>query len=80
MDPWGHSSFTEKIALWPVEDGLLRPVTNVTQPEWIILGNEDKPDPPTSYIVSFTHFHEQGFRMPMSNFFCGLLHHNGIKM
>jgi hypothetical protein len=36
MDPWGRSSFTDKIASRLVEDGLLRPVTNVTQPEWII--------------------------------------------
>jgi hypothetical protein len=30
MDPWGRSSFTDKIASRLVEDGLLRPVTNVT--------------------------------------------------
>jgi hypothetical protein len=45
MDPWGHSSFSEKIVLRLIEDGLLRPVMNATQPEWIILGNEDEPNP-----------------------------------
>jgi hypothetical protein len=80
MDPWGHSSFTEKIALRLIEDGLLHPVTNVTQPEWIVPGHEDEPNPPASYIVNFAHFHERGIRTPASNFFCGLLHHYGIEM
>jgi hypothetical protein len=29
----GTSSFTDKIASWLIEDGLLRLVTNVAQPE-----------------------------------------------
>jgi hypothetical protein len=80
MDPWGHSSFTEKIALQLIEDGLLCPVMIVVQPEWIVPSNEDEPNPPAGYIISFAHFHERGFRMPVSNFFCGLLHHYGIEM
>jgi hypothetical protein len=36
--------------------------------------------PPASYIVSFTHFHEQGFGTPASNFFRGLLHYYGIEL
>jgi hypothetical protein len=39
-----------------------------------------QPPPPASYIVSFTHFHEQGFRTPASNFFRGLLHYYGIEL
>jgi hypothetical protein len=46
MDPWGRSSFTDKIVSWLVEDGLLCLVMNVTQPEWIIPDNEDEPNPP----------------------------------
>jgi hypothetical protein len=80
MDPWGHSSFTEMIVLWLIEDGLLRLVMNAAQLEWIIPGNEDEPNPPAGYIVSFVYFHEWGFRTPASNFFCGLLHHYGIEM
>jgi hypothetical protein len=80
MDPWGRSSFSDKIASWLVKDGLLRPVMNVAQPEWIVPGNEDEPNPPTGYIVSFAHFHEQGFGTHMSDFFHGLLHHYGIEM
>jgi hypothetical protein len=69
MDLWGRSSFSEKIASWLFEDGFLRPVTNATRPEWIVPGNEDEPNPPVGYVVSFAHFHERGFRTPASNFF-----------
>jgi hypothetical protein len=80
MDPWGHSSFTEKIALRLVKDGLLRLVMNAAQPEWIVLGNKDELNPPAGYIVNFVYFHERGIGTPASNFFCGLLHHYGIEM
>jgi hypothetical protein len=81
MDSWGRSSFTEKIVLQLIKDGLLHPMTNTAYPEWIIPGNEDESNPPPAdYVVSFTHFHEKGFRMPASNFFHGLLHYYGIEL
>jgi hypothetical protein len=80
MDPWGYSSFSDKIVSRLVKDGLLHSVMNVAQPEWIIPGNEDEPNPPAGYVVSFTHFHERGFGTPVSNFFYGLLHYYGIEM
>jgi hypothetical protein len=58
MDLWGHSSFTEKITLQLIEDGLLRPVTNAAQPKWIVPSNKDEPNPLVGYIISFVHFHE----------------------
>jgi hypothetical protein len=79
MDSWGRSSFSEKIALRLVEDGLLRLVMNAARLEWIIPGNEDELNPP-GYVVSFARFHEQGIRTPVNNFFLGLLHHYGIEM
>jgi hypothetical protein len=36
--------------------------------------------PPTSYVISFAHFHKQGFETPTSNFFRGLLHYYRIEM
>ena len=45
-----------------VRRGLLRPLTAAE--EWRLPGEEDEPQPPEGYIVSFTHFHEQGFAMP----------------
>jgi hypothetical protein len=80
MDPWGRSSFTDKITSWLVEDGLLHLVTNVAQLEWIIPGNEDVSNPPTGYVVSFAHFHARGFGTPASNFLCGLLHYYEIEL
>jgi hypothetical protein len=80
MDMWGRSSFTDKITSRLVEDGLLRPVMNVARLEWIIPGNEDEPNPPAGYVVSFAHFHERGFGTPTSNFFHKLLYYYGIEL
>jgi hypothetical protein len=80
MDPWGRSGFTDKITSWLIEDGLLHPMMNTTQLEWIIPGNEDESNPPAIYVISFAHFHEWGFGMPASNFFRGLLHYYGIEL
>jgi hypothetical protein len=55
-------------------------MTNVVQPEWIILDNEDKLNPHIGCVVSFTYFHEQGFKTPTSDFFNGLLRHYRIKL
>jgi hypothetical protein len=80
MDPWGRSSFTDKIASWLIEDGLLRSVTNVAYLEWIVSGNEDELNPLAGYVVSFTHFPERGFGTPTSDFFRGLLHYYGMEL
>jgi hypothetical protein len=48
--------------------------------EWIIPGNDDEPNPPIGYVVSFMHFHEQGFGTPASDFFYELLHHYVIEL
>jgi hypothetical protein len=53
---------------------------NVARLEWIIPSNDYEPNPPASYVVSFTHFHERGFGMPASHFFRGLLHYYGIEL
>jgi hypothetical protein len=52
MDPWGHSTFTDKNASWLIEDGLLHPVMNAAQPEWIIPGNEDEPNPSSAMSLA----------------------------
>jgi len=50
---------------------LLRPLTAAE--EWRLPDEEDEPQLPEGYIVSFAHFHEQGFAMPAHQFFRGLL-------
>jgi hypothetical protein len=81
MDPWLRSSFTQKDANNLVWRRLLRPVvTNAAQQEWRLPDNEDHLDPLAVDVVSFAHFHKQGFRILASKFFRGLLHHYGIEL
>jgi hypothetical protein len=52
-----------------VEEGLLRPITDVVAPEWIRLEEGvDVPNPPTGYILSFVAFHERGLGILASRF------------
>jgi hypothetical protein len=32
-------------------------------------GNKDHPNPLPGYVMSFAHFHEKGFRIPVRKFF-----------
>jgi hypothetical protein len=44
---------------------------------WVVLGDEDAPAPPDSYVVSFIPFHERGLTAPSLPIPLGtaLLHH-----
>jgi hypothetical protein len=44
-------------------------IIDVAQPEWRLPDNEDHLNPPLGYVVSFAHFHEWGFGIPVSKFF-----------
>ena len=37
-------------------------------------------DPPVSYMVSFTSFHERGFGVPTIRFMRALLHYYGVEL
>jgi hypothetical protein len=43
--------------------------------EWFLPSREELPAQRDGYVVSVTHFHEHGFRMPPRPFFRMLLHH-----
>jgi hypothetical protein len=45
-----------------VKKGLLH--TRVMGNKWLVLGNEDGPVMPNSYVISFVHFHECGLASP----------------
>jgi hypothetical protein len=48
-----------------VEDGLLRPRTSRSRPEWIAPSPDHRePAPPEGYVVSFICFHERWFGVP----------------
>jgi hypothetical protein len=64
-----------------VEDGLLRPRTSRSQPEWIApLPAHREPAPPEGYVVSFVCFHERGFGVPASVFMRALLHYYQVEL
>jgi hypothetical protein len=44
-----------------VEEGLLRPITDIAMPEWIALEEGlDVSNPPAGYVLRFVAFHERG--------------------
>jgi hypothetical protein len=52
-----------------IEEGLLRPVTDIVAPEWITPEEGvDVPNPPVDYVLSFVMFHEREVRIPTSRF------------
>jgi hypothetical protein len=63
-----------------VVDGLLCPLSDGPQPEWMAPTSEADPTPPPGYVVSFIPFHERGFGVPTSRFKRALLHHYGVEL
>ena len=78
MDLWYRSDVTHEHMEGLIKRGLLHGRTDAA--EWLVLGREDAPAPPDSYIVSFVPFHERGLMVPPYPFFQGLLHHYHIEL
>ena len=57
-DPWERSDVTVEKLQSLVDVGLLCPITDSDEPEWIASGNESEPRPCDGYVVSFVVFHE----------------------
>jgi hypothetical protein len=79
-DPWPFSTVTVKELEALVTDGLLCPLSDGPQPEWMALGSEADPTTPPGYVVSFIPFHERGFGMPASCSMRALLHYYGVEL
>jgi hypothetical protein len=79
-DPWPFSTITMEDLQALVTEGLLRPLSSGPQAEWLAPGSEADPTPPPGYVVSFTPFHERGFRMPASRFMRALPHYYGVEL
>ena len=62
MDPGYKSNISPQRLEGLVRRGLLRPLTAIE--EWRLPGEEDEPQLPKGYVLSFAHFHERGFAMP----------------
>ena len=78
MDPRYKSNISLRHLGGLVCRGLLCPLT--TTEEWRLPGEEDKPQPPKGYVVSFAHFHKQGFTMPAHQFLRGLLDYYQVEL
>ena len=80
-DEWRPSMVTEHRLRDLVCEGLLRPVTSSTRPEWIAPPVEhQETNPPKGYVVSFIKFHRHGFGSPPRHFMRAFLHHYGVKL
>jgi hypothetical protein len=79
-DPWPFSTVTLEDLQALVIEGLLHPLSDGPQPEWLAPGSEADPTPPPGYVVSFTPFHERGFGMPECRFMRALPHYYGVEL
>jgi hypothetical protein len=79
-DPWPFSTVTASDLEGLVGEGLLRPLTDEQQPEWIPPVGGAAPSPPPGYVVSFVSFHERGFGVPTGRFMRAILYHYGVEL
>jgi hypothetical protein len=79
-DPWPSSTVTAGDLEDLVAEGLLRPLSDERQPEWIPPSNGVAPSSPSGYVVSFVSFHERGFGVPASRFMRAILHHYRVEL
>jgi hypothetical protein len=79
-DPWPISSVTNEDLEALDEAGLLCPRSPSPQPEWFAPGDEQMPDPPVGYVVSFTSLHELGVGVLASLFMWAVLHYYGVEL
>jgi hypothetical protein len=79
-DPWPFSIVTADDPEALVADGLLRPLSGDSQPEWMAPPSGAAPSPPRGYVLSFVSFHERGFGVPASRFMWVILHVYGVEL
>lgn len=63
-----------------VDGGLLRRSTATRAPKWIMHGDEEEPNPPEGYVISFVSFHERRFGVPLSRFMRALPHYYRVEL
>ena len=78
MNPGYKSNISRQRLEGLVRRGLLRPLTAAE--EWRLPYEEEEPEPPKGYVVSFAHFHEWGFAMPAHQFLRGLLDYYQVEL
>jgi hypothetical protein len=79
-DPWPFSTVAVEDLETLVANGLLCPLSDGLQPEWMAPSSEADPTTPPGYVLNFIPFHERGFGVPASRFMRALLHHYGVEL
>jgi hypothetical protein len=79
-DPWPFSTVTADDLEALVAEGLLRPLSDERQPEWMPPPSGAAPSPPPGYVMSFVSFHERGFGAPTGHFMRAILHVYGVEL
>jgi hypothetical protein len=79
-DLWPISSITNEDLVALVEAGMLHARFTDPQPKWFASGDEQMPNPPAGYIVSFTLFHQWDFGVPVSRFMRALPHYYRVEL
>ena len=78
MEPWCRSDITLQRLESLIRHGLL--CARTATEEWRLPSDEDAMSPPDGYVVSFAHFHEQGFTTPTHKFLQVLLHYYKVEL
>jgi hypothetical protein len=79
-DPWPFSIVTANDLEALVAEGLLRPLSGDSQPEWMAPPSGAALSPSPGYVMSFVSFHERGFGVPASRFMQAILHVYGVEL
>jgi hypothetical protein len=78
--PWPFSTVTTDDLEALVAEGLLRPLSGGSRPEWMAPPSEATPSPSPGYVVSFISFHERGFGVLASRFMRAIVHVYGVEL
>jgi len=80
-DVWPPSNVTRFALDAQVKAGILRPLTDVELPEWIVpLANDREPNPPPGYVVCFLSFLDWGFGTPAGRLIQVILHYYEVEL
>jgi hypothetical protein len=80
-DAWPPSNVTRSALEARVKAGILRPLTDVELPEWIVpSANDREPNPPPGYVVCFLLFLDRGFGTPASCLIRAILHYYEVEL
>jgi len=78
---WPPFNVTRSALEARVKAGILRPITDARQLEWIVpSANDREPNPPQGYVVYFLSFLDRGFGPPASRLMRAILHHYEVEL